>query len=87
MKQLSELLMSTIVSGDIAIILNSNLRRVKNEDFDFALHRLLGSDEELKLVVSRGSWHKLLFVTSGDTYWFRVRTYRLWPVQLELPIG
>ncbi len=87
MKQLSELLTSTIVSEDIAIILNSNLRRVKKEDFDSALHRLGGSDEELELVVSRGSWHKVLFVKSGDTYWFRVRTFRLWPVQLELKIG
>lgn len=87
MKQLSELLMSTIVSGDIATILNSNTQKVRREDFDSALRRLGGSEEELRLVVSRGSWHKVLFVQSGDTYWFRVRTSRNSPEQLTLKIG
>jgi len=87
MKQLSELLTSTIVSGDIVTILNSNLRRVKKEDFDSALRKLDGSESGLRLVASLGSWHKVLFARSGDTCWFRVRTYRLWPVQLELKIG
>jgi len=87
MKQLSELLMSTIASKDIVTILNSNLQKVRREDFDSALRKLDGSDGELKLEVSLGSWHKVVFATSGDTCWFRVRTYRRLPVQLKLPIG
>lgn len=87
MKQLSELLMSTIVSTDIRTVLNSNLRILRREDFVSALHKPDGSERELRLKVSRGCWHKVSFVESGDTYWLRVATYLPLRTQLELMLG
>lgn len=87
MKQLSELLMSNIVLGDIRTVLNSNTQIVRREDFASALLKLDGSERELRLEVSRGFWHKVTLTDSGDSYWLRVRTYRPLRTQLELQIG
>ena len=87
MKQLSELLTLTIVLGDIATTLNLNTREVKKEDFGSVLLRPDGSERELKLEDSRGCWHKLKFVESGDSYWLRVRTSRHLLEQRTLKFG
>ncbi len=87
MKQLSELLMSDIVLTDIRTILNSNLHPLKRKDFVSALLRQDGSERELRLEDSRGFWHKVSFVTNGDTYWLQVLPYRPLRIQLELQIG
>lgn len=87
MKQLSELLMWSIVLGDIRTVLNSNTQIVRREDFVSALLKPDGSERELKLEVSRGSWHKVMLMENGDSFWLRVRTYRPLRTQLELQIG
>lgn len=87
MKQLSELLMSSIVLGDIRTVLNSSTQIVRKEDFVSDLLRPDGSERGLRLEVSRGSWHKVTLTDSGDSYWLRVRTYRPLRIQLELQIG
>lgn len=87
MKQLSELLMSSIALEDIRTVLNSNTQIVRREDFVSALLKPDGSERELKLVDSRGSWHKVMLMGSGDLFWLRVRTYRPLYQQLELRIG
>jgi len=87
MKQLSELLMSNTVLTDIQTALNSNLQIVSRRAFASDLRNVDGSEKELKLEDSRGSWHKVSFVESGLTYWLQVRTYQPLSTQLELQIG
>lgn len=87
MRQLSELLMWSIVLEDIRTVLNSNTQIVRKEDFVSALLKPDGSERELKLVDSHGSWHKVILTGSGDTFWLRVRMCPPLYQQLELPIG